>query len=99
MPSSWLPQLPVEWGIRVEDLPEIMNKVTNWIEKLPGNPDGLLKRSVRDVTDKVALSDWILAYKKDPVEYQYIRKLACQTLGKSELAKGAVETELGKTLL
>lgn len=43
--------------------------------------------------------DWIAAFRKDPTEYQCIRKLACETLANSTLAERSIKSSLGDTLM
>jgi hypothetical protein len=95
-------------------VPEIMSRVTEWLEqagRVSESVDGSnstngTSRGKRAIAPdskgnsvKAGLMDWYLAYRRDPVEYQCIRKLACETLAGSTLAERSIKSSLGETMM
>lgn len=94
-------QLP--FGLDSEQLPMLVTKITEWISNTPWVEEvaqnGVKSRTVRDVGNQIGLSRWIQAYKKDPVEYQCIRKVACETLAGSTLIEKSMKSPFGGIFL
>jgi len=85
-----------------DQLPQLISTISDWITKsewLDTVTAGAKSRALREVGGDVGIKKWIQAYQKDPVEYQCIRKIACQTLARSSVVKNSMKTEYGTTFL
>jgi hypothetical protein len=76
------------------DWDEIMNKAEQ--SSAPGVKKS---RPTRDLNDRMGVMQWIKAYKKDPIAYQCIRKVACQTLADSPLVAKSMKSAFGGVIL
>lgn len=56
-------------------------------------------KSIKELSNKIGVRKWFDAFKKDPVEYQCIRKMACETLATSALAEKSLKSDFGGAFL
>ncbi|CAL8077699.1 unnamed protein product [Orchesella dallaii] len=90
----------VSLGLDSEKFPEVMVKVGDWIANSAWFDNvGNNSNSIRDFGQKIGIRKWFEAFKKDPVEYQCIRKMACEMLAASPLAAKSLNTTFGGAFL
>lgn len=90
-----------------EQITELMAKVSNFVSDIDwsgviGNDTefgGSKSRSVRDASQPTGVIQWVRAYKKDSVDYQCVRKLACETLSNSPLIAKSIKSPFGGVIL
>lgn len=79
-----------------------MTKVVDWIEttdKKYNNGGKSGRRQKRDLSETPSITEWLKAYRKDPYEYECLRKLACETLGHSSLVANSMKSQLGSKIM
>jgi hypothetical protein len=96
-----LSQLPMGFSLDSDQLPQLVSTITDWITNSAWleNVSGVKSRALREVGGQVGITKWIQAYKKDPIEYQCVRKIACETLARSSLVKQSIMSQYGTTFL
>lgn len=67
---------------------------SSWFDSITND-----SRTVKDFSERVGVRKWFDAFKKDPVEYQCVRKMACETLATSDLAEKSLRTNFGSVFL
>lgn len=94
-------------NMNYDRISELMSKVSDFVSDLDW--EEILKnaesggtgksRALRDVSDRTGVFKWVRAYKKDPNEYQCVRKVACETLAESNLVAKSMKSPFGGVVL